>query len=149
MANSNKIHKINLLLMVKMEISRVLQRFVKLPGSVNTYLMGSITVQMTCLFYLDSAAMLMLNDQQFYLFGQMLTSVTRDLPYSDTFHYGECSLYGPMSISFNRTSFLHCRCSRLPDQRRPRHQERRHRQGLQQPSVRGLVRPQSSRPRCQ
>ena len=53
--------------------------------------MGSITVQMTsCLFYLDSAAMLMLNDQQFYLFGQMLTSVTRDLPYSDTFPYGEC-----------------------------------------------------------
>ena len=37
-------------------------------------------------------AWLMLNEQQFYLFGQIQTSQTGGQPYSDTFPYGECSL---------------------------------------------------------
>ena len=38
---------------------------------------GSITVHLTsCLFCLDSAALLMMNEQQFYLFGQIQTSQT-------------------------------------------------------------------------
>ena len=50
----------------------------------NTNLRGSITVCLTsCLFCLDSAALFMLNDQQFYLFGQIKTSQTGGLPYSD------------------------------------------------------------------
>ena len=49
---------------------------------VNTKL---ITVQLTsCLFCVDSAALLMLNEQQFYEFGQIQTSQTGDLQYSDT-----------------------------------------------------------------
>ena len=34
----------------------------------------------------------MLNEQQFYLFSQILTGQTGDQPYSDTSPYGECSL---------------------------------------------------------
>ena len=34
----------------------------------------------------------MLNEQQFYLFGQIQTSQTGGQPYSDTFHNGEGSL---------------------------------------------------------
>ena len=37
-------------------------------------------------------AWLMLNEQQFYLLGQIQTSQTRGQPYSDTSPYGECSL---------------------------------------------------------
>ena len=34
----------------------------------------------------------MLNEQQFYYFGQIQTSQTGGEPYSDTSRYGECSL---------------------------------------------------------
>ena len=45
----------------------------------------SITVQLTfCLFCLDSATLLMLHEQQLYLFGQMQTSQTEGQLYSDT-----------------------------------------------------------------
>ena len=45
--------------------------------TVNTNLKGSITEWLTsCLFCLGSAALLMLNEQQFYLFGQIQTSQT-------------------------------------------------------------------------
>ena len=43
-------------------------------------------------FCLDSAALLMLNEQQIYLFGQIQTSQTGYQLYSDTSPYGECSL---------------------------------------------------------
>jgi len=50
------------------------------PFTKNTYLRGSITVHPTsCL-----AALLMLNEQQFNLFGQIQTSQTGGQPYSDT-----------------------------------------------------------------
>ena len=53
--------------------------------SENTILKGSITVWLTSyLFCLDSAAFLMLNEQQFYLFGQIQASQTGGQPYSDT-----------------------------------------------------------------
>ena len=43
---------------------------VKLVKAANTYVMGSITVWLTsCLFSLDSAALLMLNLHRLYLFG--------------------------------------------------------------------------------
>ena len=45
----------------------------------------SITVRLTsCSFWLDSAALLMLNEQQFYLFGQIQISQTGGQLYSDT-----------------------------------------------------------------
>ena len=47
---------------------------------------------MTCLFFMDSAAMLMLNWQQLYLFGQIQTSQTGGQPYNDTSPYGQYSL---------------------------------------------------------
>ena len=53
-------------------------------------------IQLTsCLTGLDSAALLMFNQQQIYLFGQIKTSQTRGQPSSDTFPYevSECSLY--------------------------------------------------------
>ena len=52
-----------------------------------TNLRGSIAVWLTsCLFCLDSAAMLMLYEQHFrYLFRQIRTSQTGGLLYSDTF----------------------------------------------------------------
>ena len=34
----------------------------------------------------------MLNQQQIYLFGQIITSQTGDQPYSDTSPYDECSI---------------------------------------------------------
>ena len=40
---------------------------------------------------LDLAALLMLNEQQFFLFGQIQTSPTGGQSYSDTSPYGECS----------------------------------------------------------
>ena len=50
---------------------------------------GSITVQLTtCLFCLDSKALLMWNHQQIYLFGQIQTSHTGGQQYSDTSPYG-------------------------------------------------------------
>ena len=42
--------------------------------------------------FLDSAALLVLNEQQFYLYGQIQTSQTGGQPYSDTSSYGQCSL---------------------------------------------------------
>ena len=41
-------------------------------------------VRLTGLFCLDSAALLMLNDQQFYLLGQIQTNQAGGQPYSDT-----------------------------------------------------------------
>ena len=41
-----------------------------------TYLRGSVSVWLTCLFSLDSVALLMLNESQFYLFGLIQTSET-------------------------------------------------------------------------
>ena len=59
-------------------------------------LRGSITVQLTsCLFCIDSAALLKLNFQQFYLIGQIQTSQTGGQPNSDTSPYGESSLHYP------------------------------------------------------
>ena len=59
----------------------------------NTNLRGSITVQLTyCLFCVDSAALLMLNEQQFYVFGKIQTSQIGGQLYSDTSPYGKCSL---------------------------------------------------------
>ena len=53
----------------------------------------SITVQLTyCLFCVDSAALLMLNEQQFYVFGKIQTSQIGGQLYSDTSPYGKCSL---------------------------------------------------------
>ena len=51
----------------------------------NTYWRGSITVPMTsCLFCLELAGLLNLNEQQFYLFGQMQTCQNGGQSYSDT-----------------------------------------------------------------
>ena len=59
----------------------------------NTNLRGSITVRLTsCLFCLDSAALLLLNEQHFCLVGQIQTSQTRGQLYSDTSPYGEYSM---------------------------------------------------------
>ena len=59
----------------------------------HTNLRESITVPLSsCLFCLDSAALLMLNEKQFYLFGQIQTSQTGDHVCSYTSPYGECSL---------------------------------------------------------
>ena len=55
-----------------------------------------ISVQLTyCLLCLDSAALHMLNEQHFYLFGQTQTSQKRGRLCSDTCPYGECSLMAP------------------------------------------------------
>ena len=76
----------------------------------NTNLRGSITVRVTsCLFCLDSAALLMFDEQQFYLFGQIQTSQTEGQLFSDTFPNGECSLLclqAPMIFSL----CFHCSC---------------------------------------
>ena len=42
--------------------------------------------------FLESATLLVLNEQLFFLFGQIQTSQTGGHPYSDTSPYGECSL---------------------------------------------------------
>ena len=65
----------------------------------NIHLRGSVTVRMTsCLTSLDSAALLMFNQQQIYLFGQIQTSQTGQ-PNKDTSPYevSECSLLQPSS----------------------------------------------------
>ena len=65
----------------------------------NTNLRGSITVLLTsCLFCLDSAALLMLNEQQIYLFGQIQTSQTGVELYRETSFYGECSFLDDYKI---------------------------------------------------
>ena len=46
----------------------------KLPRSGNANLRRSIIGRLTYLFCLDSAALLNVNEQQFYLFGQVQTS---------------------------------------------------------------------------
>ena len=48
----------------------------------------------SCLFGLDSAAMIMLIEQHFRLFGQIRTYQTVGQPLSETSPYGECSLDG-------------------------------------------------------
>ena len=58
--------------------------------SENSNLEGRIQLT-SCLFCLYSAALLLLNEQQLYLFGQILTSQTGGQLYSDTSPYGECS----------------------------------------------------------
>ena len=66
---------------------------VKLVKAANTYSMGSITVWLiSCLFSLDSAALLMLNLHRLYLFGWIKTSQTGGQLFSDTSPYNECSL---------------------------------------------------------
>ena len=60
-----------------------------------------------CLVCLDSAALLMMNEQQFYLFDQIQTSQTGGQLYSDTFPFGECSLAKQKSwMSIFSQSFL-------------------------------------------
>ena len=46
-------------------------------------------------YFLDSNALLMLDEQQFYLFGQIQTSQTGGQLYSDPSAYGACSLVWP------------------------------------------------------
>ena len=59
----------------------------------NTNLRWSVTVCLTsCLFCLNSAALISLSEQQFYLFGQIQNCQTGGWPYSDTSTYGECFL---------------------------------------------------------
>ena len=65
----------------------------------NTTLQEGITVQLTsCLFCLDSAALLILNEQQIYLYGQIQTSQTGGHPYSDTSPYCESSLHEHLTL---------------------------------------------------
>ena len=45
------------------------------------------------LFCLESAALIMLNQQQIYLIGQIQNRKTGVQPYKDTCPYGECSLF--------------------------------------------------------
>ena len=52
----------------------------------------------SCLFCSDSAGLIMLNEQQFYLVGLIQTSQTGGQPYSDTSPDGECSLNCPTGI---------------------------------------------------
>ena len=56
----------------------------------NTNLRGRITVQLTfILFSFETAALLKLNEQQFYMFGQIQTSQAAGQPYCDTSLCGE------------------------------------------------------------
>ena len=54
----------------------------------------------SCLFCLDSAALLVLNEQQFKLFGQIQISQTGSQPHSDTSPYDERSLVGGLKSAF-------------------------------------------------
>ena len=47
----------------------------------------------SCLFCLESAALLKLNEQQFDLFHKIQTSQTGGQLYSDTFPHGKCLIY--------------------------------------------------------
>ena len=59
----------------------------------NTNLRGRITVQLTfILISFESAALVRLNEQQFYLFGQIQTSQAAGQPYCDTSLCGEWSM---------------------------------------------------------
>ena len=61
----------------------------------NTNLRELFNAQLTsCWFCLDSAALLVLNEQQFYLFGQIKNSQTLGKPYSATSPFGDFSLAG-------------------------------------------------------
>ena len=56
---------------------------------------GSLSAKLTsCLSGLDSAALLLFNQQQIYLFGKIQTCLIGGQPYSDTSHYKvtECCL---------------------------------------------------------
>ena len=73
----------------------------------NTDIRGSITQYPTsCLFCLDSSALLMVNEQKFYLFGQIQTSQTGGQLYSDTYPNGECSLFKTAFYSSKINSHL-------------------------------------------
>ena len=64
-------------------------------GTLTYFVRGSITVWLTSYWTgLDSAAVLMFNQQQIYLFSQIQTSQTGGQPYNDTSPYkvSECSL---------------------------------------------------------
>ena len=74
----------------KFAVSSTIQLELSYPE--NTNLRGSITAQLICLFSVDSAAFLMLNEQQFYLFSQILASQTVAQLYSDSSPYWEWSL---------------------------------------------------------
>ena len=60
-------------------------------NSINQKTLPNFTADLVFIC-LDSAALLLLNEQQFYFFGQIQNSQTGGHPYSDTFPYGECSL---------------------------------------------------------
>ena len=67
-----------------------------IPLPEKTNLRGSITVWLTfSLFCFDSAALLILNEQQFYMLGQIQTSQIGQ-PFSDTFPRVEWSLPHPV-----------------------------------------------------
>ena len=73
-----------------------------LVWSENTNLRESITVWLTSsLFCLDLAALLMLNKQHFYLFGQIQKSQTGQ-PFIETCLYCECSLFYTEICLWNR-----------------------------------------------
>ena len=64
----------------------------------------SNTVQLTsCLFGLDSNALLMLNAQKFSLLGSIQASQTGGQLYSDTSPYGEGSMGGYQRLRGRRT----------------------------------------------
>ena len=68
------------------------------------------------LFCLDSAGLLMMNEQRFYLFGQIKTSQTGGQPYSDTSPNGECSLVCPRNSAILNTvtpSLLGCTSTKV------------------------------------
>ena len=80
-----------------------------MPLAENTNLRGSIPVWWTsCLYCLDSAALQMLNEQQFYLFSQIQTSQTGGHLYTDTSPYkaSECSLYRYINDQFVKSKLL-------------------------------------------
>ena len=86
--------------------------------SGNTNLRARITVPMTSfLFCLESAALLCLNEPQFYLNGQIEPSQTRGRLYSDTSHCGECSLCEMYFLYIFRflSRLISCSVTRLGD----------------------------------
>ena len=65
----------------------------QLVRAESTNLRGSITVWLnSCLFCFKLAALLMLNEQQFYFFCQIQTGHADSQLYHDTSPYDECSL---------------------------------------------------------
>ena len=73
--------------------------------SENTHLREVILYSLAVYFF-DLAALPMLSEQQFYLFGQIHTSQTGGQMYSYTSPYGECSLINCSSVSIKRASTI-------------------------------------------